>query len=388
MHGMTSDTVRRQLGGYASRAPWLVRWVADHRRWLLIVVLPTLLVALYFGLFAANQYQSEAHFTVRSSAGPATEMSGLGQALTLVGGSNPSQADALSVGDYLDSHDAVAALGRRMDLVAMFRRPEADLLTRMWWSDPSAESLLKYYRSKVEVTHQSETGLMIVKVKSFRPADSYALINAMLALGEARVNTLNDRLYQNGLGVARQQLAEAEAGVGRAQRALTAYRQGRRNIDPQATGEAQVGLVSQLQARLSETRAQQAALGASLSTSSPQYQAAARRSAALAAQVGAQEGRLTGGRNNIAGSIGGFEELQLRQNFAAKRYDAAAASLQKAREQAQRQQLFIVRVVEPNLPQKAEYPKGLKTVLTVFFALLLAYAIGWLIAAGMREHAA
>ena len=388
MHGMTSETMRRQLGGYASRAPWLVRWVSDHRKWLSIVVLPTLLVALYFALFAANQYQSEAHFTVRSSAGPATETSGLGQALTLVGGSNPSQTDALSVGDYLDSHDAVAALSKRMDLVAMFRRPESDLLTRMWWTKPSAENLLKYYRSKVEVTHQSETGLMIVKVRSFRPEDSYAIINAMLSLGEARVNTLNDRLYQTGLGVAREPLAEAEAGVTRAQRALTAYRQGRRNIDPQATGEAQVGLVSQLQAQLSAARAQQAALGASLSTSSPQYQAAARRVTALAAQVGAQEGRLTGGRNNIAGSIGGFEELQLRQNFAAKRYDAAAASLQKAREQAQRQQLFIVRVVEPNLPQKAEYPKGLKTVLTVFFALLLAYAIGWLIAAGMKEHAA
>lgn len=388
MHGMTSETVRRQLGDYASRAPWLVQWTRDHRRWLLIVVLPTLLTALYFALFAANQYESETHFTVRSSAGPAREVSGLGEALTMVGASNPSQTDALSVGDYLDSHDAVAALRRRLDLVGMFRRPEADLLSRLWFARPSQETLLKYYRSKVEVTHQSETGLMIVKVKSFRPADSYAIINAMLALGEERVNTLNDRLYQNSLGVARRQLAEAEAGVGRAQRALTAYRQGRRNIDPQATGQAQVGLVSQLQAQLSNARAQQAALGASLSTSSPQYQAAARRAAALAAQVGAQEGRLTGGRNNIAGSIGGFEELQLRQDFAAKRYDAAAASLQKAREQAQRQQLFIVRVVEPNMPDKALYPRSAKTIATVFFGLVIAYAITWLIAAGMREHAA
>lgn len=47
----------------------------------------------------------------------------------------------------------------------------------------------------------------------------------------------------------------------------------------------------------------------------------------------------------------------------------------------------MVRVVEPNLPVKALYPQRLKIVATVFFALALAYAIGWLILAGVREHA-
>lgn len=388
MHGMTSETVRRHFGDYADRAPGLVRWVADHRRWLLIVMLPTLLVALYFAVIAGNQYQSEAHFIVRSAGSPAQEVGGIGQALSMVGVSNPSQTDALAVGDYLNSHDAVAALGKRLDLVAMFRRPEADLLSRMWVSQPTPETLLKYYRSKVQVTHESETGLMIAKVRAFRPSDSYAIIDAMLALGEQRVNQLNARAYQASLTVARRNLAEAETGVTTAQRRLTAYRQGRRNIDPEATGKAQVSLVSDLQSRLSQARAQQQAMAASLNPSSPQYQAISRQVSALAGQVAAQEGRLTGGGDTIAGKIGGFEELQLRQQFAAKRYDAAAAAMEKARDQAQRQQLFIVRIVEPNMPVKSTYPKGLKTIATVFLSLLLIYAIGWLIAAGVKEHAA
>ena len=46
-----------------------------------------------------------------------------------------------------------------------------------------------------------------------------------------------------------------------------------------------------------------------------------------------------------------------------------------------------MRVVEPNLPQKALYPKRWTIVLSAFIGLLLAYGIGWLIMAGVREHA-
>ncbi|MGI9377962.1 MAG: capsule biosynthesis protein, partial [Tsuneonella suprasediminis] len=65
----------------------------------------------------------------------------------------------------------------------------------------------------------------------------------------------------------------------------------------------------------------------------------------------------------------------------------AQASFQSAREQLLKQQLFIVPVVEPNLPGKALYPKRLSIIAIVFFGLLFAYAIGWLILAGAREHA-
>ena len=45
-----------------------VRALVYARRWFfLIVVLPTVLVGLYLYLYAANQYESEAHFLVHSA---------------------------------------------------------------------------------------------------------------------------------------------------------------------------------------------------------------------------------------------------------------------------------------------------------------------------------
>ncbi len=93
----------------------LFGWLRAHRNWCLIVLLPTALIAAYYYLIAVDQYESEAHFVVRTSDTPPAAPSGLGQALSLVGGGS-SERDALVVADYLKSHDAVDALQSRIGL--------------------------------------------------------------------------------------------------------------------------------------------------------------------------------------------------------------------------------------------------------------------------------
>jgi capsular polysaccharide transport system permease protein len=368
----------------------LAAWVRARRMFLLIVVLPTVLVALYYGFVASNQYESEADFIVRAAQDtPMPPVSGLGQVLSLAGATTESQTQSLAVTDYLDSHDAVAALRNQVQLVERFRRPEVDVLSRLFNAQPRAETLLKYYRRHVDVEYSTETGITSLRVRTFRPGDSYAIINALLGLGEQRVNALNARLFQDTLAVANRQLEQAEAAVAQSQTTITGFRQENRDIDPTGSGAAQIKLVSELTGSLAAARAQLASMAGAIRPDSPQYIAQAARVRALEGQVAAQSARLASGdgHKTIATDLGAYEGLRLRQDFAAKRYAAAAASLEQARERAMKQQLFIVRVVEPNVPDKATYPKRLTIIATVFFGLLFAYAIGWLIVAGVREHA-
>ena len=246
-------------------------------------------------------------------------------------------------------------------------------------ADPTPERLLAYYRGRVSVKLDADTGIAVIRVRTFRPDDSYRLINDLLALGEGRVNILNQRAYDNSLRLARQQLIEAEQALRTSQTAMTSFRQGRRTIDPVAIGQAQIGVVSQLQANLAQARAQRSAMAGAIAPSSPQARAVDARVGALEGQVAVESARLAGGGAAIASNVGDYQGLQLRQQFASKLYDDAAASLQRAREQAIRQQLFIVRVVEPNRPVKALYPKSLRIVGTAFVVLTLCYALGWLI---------
>jgi capsular polysaccharide transport system permease protein len=363
-------------------------WAVRNRLLLLIVVLPSVLVAAYLFLIASDQYESEAHFLVRSSNVATMPGTGVSQALSVFTGVGSGQSEAMSVADYLTSHDAVEALRRDTRLVERFHDVDADPLSRLWQANPTPESLLRYYRRQVKVHYSTETGITTLDVRSFRPEDSHAIASRLLELGEQRVNALNTRSYRDAVRLAERQLTIAERDLSSVQGQLASFRQSRREIDPEASGQAQLGLVAELTGQLATAKAQLSAMGQAINRNSPQYRALADHVAALQAQVNAQTGRLVGGSGAIANNIGGFEQLSLRQQFLAKRYEAAAASLDKARDQAQRQQLYLVRVVDANMPVKALYPERWRILATVVIALLLAFSIGWLIAAGVREHAA
>ncbi|WP_240320746.1 lipopolysaccharide biosynthesis protein [Sphingomonas crusticola] len=387
MHGFMTPAGQadEQEIGMAGRA-WA--WIVE-RRWLLgVVVLPTLLVALYLFAYASDQYESEAHFLVRSSAGSVAPAAGVSAVIGMVTGSSGASNEATSVADYLTSHDAVERLRHEDRLVDRFRRPGVDLLSRLTPANPTPERLLRYFRKQVAVKYHSDTGITVVEVRSFNPQDSYDIARKLIQIGEERVNMLNTRSYTDAIDNARRQLADAEAALAISNSQMTAFRRNRGDIDPQASGQAQLGIVSNLTSQVAQARAQLNAMGGMISHSSPQYQALAAHVAALQAQLGAQNGRLAGGSRAIANDISGFQALEMRRGFLAKRYEAAAAGLERALQQAQEQQLYLVRVVDANMPVKALFPERWRILLTVVISLLLVYSIGWLIAAGVREHAA
>jgi capsular polysaccharide transport system permease protein len=360
------------------------------RRYLLLLVFaPTLLLAGYLYLVAADQYQSEAHFLLNSGGDNASiPTSGLGQMLGMSGALGGAQGQVMSVTDYLSSHDAVDTLRRKDDLVKIFRRPGTDLLSRLWDADPTPETLLRYYRGKVSVHYDRDTGITTLKVRAFRPNDSFKIAEDLLRLGEARVNEMNRRSYNDAVSTARDRLVQAEQGVADIQRRMTQYRESGRDIDPVGTGDAQTKLVMGLRGNLAAAQAQLDSMSMAVSQTSPQYIALSRHIGALRRELANQAGMLTGGNKTIAQNLGGYEDLKVRQDFASKRFEAAASAVERTRMEAEKQQLYLVRVVNPNMPVKALFPERAKIVLTVFIGLLLAYGIGWLIVAGVREHAA
>lgn len=389
MHGIFAPVIETSVEDRPSLLSHFVAWLHKRRGVLLIVALPTLLVAAYFYLIAADQYESEAHFMIRSSEGATASPTGFGSLIGLAGGMTQSQGEAVSVADYLQSHDAVTKLNRDIDLVDRFRRPEADYFSRLSTPNPTPEKLLKYYKGKVLVLNNRDTGIAVLTVRAFRPQDSYDIIQRLMKMGEQRVNLLNARSYTDGIASARRQLDLAESALADVQSTLTNFRQSQEDIDPEGSGKAQIGLVSTLRGNLAAAQSQLETMGAFVSHSSPQYIAMQRQVRSLQSQLAAQSGRLTsgGGGGSIARDLGGYENLRLRQEFLGKRYEAAAAAYEQARDRAQRQQLYLVKVVEANMPVKSEYPERGRIVLTVFLALLLIYSIGWLLAAGVKEHA-
>lgn len=348
------------------------------------VLLPTLLSIIYFYGVASPQYVSEARFIVRSRS-DAPQVS-LGSMLSAaVGGGGVSTGDAYSVRDFLTSHDAVARADARLDLHKIWSREEADLIARLWDKEP--ERLTRYYNSMVSVAYDSTTGVITLRVRSFTPEDSKALTDTLLDLSEHLVNSLSERAREDALRIARHEVEVAERRVLTSREALTQFREQQQELDSAGAAQAAVATMGQLEGQLITAQAELRERQAFMRPDNTALQVTRNRIAALERQIEVERQRRTQGDGALSQQLAGFERLMLEREFADRQLASATASLETARIEAQRQQLYLSRVVEPNLAVYPLYPRKLISVGSIFLGLSVAFGIGWLLVAGMREHA-
>ncbi len=379
------------LHGFRAPAPppsagQRMRGVFSRRPYTWSVLLPTVLAAIYFFALAAPQYVSESRYVVRGRTQASTSL--LGEALNNAG-FRAAPDEAIAMKEYLLSHDAVAALRQQMDVVGIFRRPEADLWARMWYANPEVERLVDYYRSMVTAYVDSTSGITTLSVRSFRPQDSLEMNRALLGQGEALVNRLNQRIVQDTVENARRELARAEQRVSAATQAISDFRERERQLDPSRSATIAVDTIGRLEGQIATTRGELQALQAFARPNNPQVLNLQNRINALQTQV-AEERRRTStvGTEGFTEQVAAFERLRLEAEFGGRQLTAATANLERAMSDAQRQQLFLQRVVEPNLAERYRYPKRFTSVLYVFVGLSVVYGLVWLMVAGVKEHAA
>ena len=229
---------------------------------------------------------------------------------------------------------------------------------------------------------------MTLNVRTFRPEDSKLIADKLLLQSEALVNRFSARAEADALRVSREEVARAESRVTELGDRVTRFRDQRASLDPTRSAAMVTEVVGGLEGQLARARAELSAQRTYLKPGSPRLTEQETRIAALQSQLESQRARLTGGAQSLAPAVAGYERLAVERDFANKGYASALTSLETARMDAQKQHIYLVRVVEPNLPQKSTYPHRGYTILSVLGALLLAYGIGWLILAGVREHAA
>lgn len=349
------------------------------------VLLPTLLAGLYFFFVATPQYISEARFTIRSQGGG----SGAGALAGLLGGRGGGAAseDENAVAAHLVSHDAVRALRERVDLIEVFRPSFADPVSRLWYANPSAERLLDHFRSQVKVVPDAYTGITTMTVRTYRPEDSLTLARLLLDMGERMVVDINLRMLNETLRASREEVMRAERRVAAAQEAITEFRQRERALNPSRSAEIAVGTVGALEAEATRLRSELQQLQQVARPGTLQIQNLRERIAAVEAQIVEERRRLADSQQGVTQQIAGFDRLQLELDLANRVLAAAVAGLEAATTNAQSQQVFLQRVVEPNLAERSLYPRPLLFTLYVLGGLSLLYGLVWLLVAGVREHA-
>jgi capsular polysaccharide transport system permease protein len=351
-----------------------------------LVGLPTLIAGVYYFALASDLYLSEVKFVVHGPPkGPSSAISAM---LSSAGASAVSD-DTFAVHEYLMSRDVVRRLEREDDLRSLLGRPEGDLISRfpgVWFWRKDFEALYKAYSRFITVEVDSGSGVSTLQVKAYRPEDAQRMARALLTFSEQLVNALNDRARHDALAVFQREVDLTEQNIATIQSQLTTYRVKEKMLDPKSASAGPISLLTQMNSQLANAKSQLAEVLKN-SPNSPQIPLNRTRIASLEKLIAEERAKITGDTDSVATALTEYERLDIRRLLAEKTLMSAFTSLEAARLEAQRQQLFIETIAQPNLSDYPLYPKRLASFATVTATCLLVYGIAWLLVSGVREHA-
>ncbi|WP_347266584.1 capsule biosynthesis protein [Paracoccus sp. (in: a-proteobacteria)] len=353
-------------------------------RILAFVGLPTLIAGYYYFFVATPLYATYSQFQIQQA-----DKSGSASLGGLFSGTQlATNTDSVSVQSYLTSRDAMLRLDKDLGFRAPFQQPGIDPILRLA-EGATNEQTYKLYQNSVKIGYDPTEGVLNMEVIAPDPELSQKFSLALIEYAEGQVDQMTARLREDQMKGAVESYQDAEAKVLQAQRRVQDLQQKLGVLDPVAEGSVIMGQIAELERQLAAKKLE---LG--------QLQANARPNQSRVAGVKGDIGRLEdmllktrsqltegnaarGSLATISGEIRIAEsDLLTRQELLA----AAAAQMENARVEANKQVRYLSLSVAPVPPDEATYPKALQNTIVAFLVFSGIYLMLSLTASILREQ--
>jgi capsular polysaccharide transport system permease protein len=240
--------------------------------------------------------------------------------------------------------------------------------------DDSFEALHRYYQQQVSLQVDTLSNISTLRVRSFKAEEAYLANQMLLSMSEELINQLNERSRQDMVRYAQAEVEAAEAKARTAASAVSRYRSEKAVFDPEKQSAFQLQQVGKLQEQLIAAKAQLVQVK-SLAPNNPQVQVMQRQVAILESEINKETSKVMGGERSLSNKAAEDKLLA-----------TALASLEQARNDAQRKQLYLDRIVEPGKPDIAVEPRRLRNIAATLALGLIAWGVLSLLITGVREH--
>jgi capsular polysaccharide transport system permease protein len=364
---------------------------ATQLSFLLAVMLPVLLVSLYYLFVSSDQYRSEMRFSVRGTERSTVQNLGLD---SLIGGSIQAE-DAYIVIDYIHSMQVLIDMNEKfgVDVRQYFSKPDIDFVYRID-ADMPLDEFISYWRWMVDASFNSTTKITTFQVTAFTGEDAAAIASAVMRASEQLVNELSSKARLQLISSAQNEVSRTEERLVEARQAVALFRDMQKIVDPTMTAQSDQAIIQELEKTIIELKSRRASLLSSVDASSPSVRVMDRQIASYTTQLEAKrQGIGTGGQGDGNGQtlttqLTEYNALVLEQEFAEKAYTAALASLETSQAEARRQDRYFAVAVAPSAPEISLYPTSLLNTFLAFCALCVLWLIGYIVMQAVRDHTA
>lgn len=355
----------------------------DPLFWLCVVV-PTIVLSIYYGFIASDVYTSESKFVIRSPNQQSA--SGLGMVLQNIGFSASSD-DSYLVRDYLTSRDATQNLKDELDIQTKYSAKSVDFVSRFGTIEsPTFENFYEYFNKKVKVVYDPASSISSLQIEAYTAEDAKAINESLLKMSEDIINRINNNAKNDILIASEQEVKEAQELSEKAANNLAEYRIKNEVFNPEGQSQIVLQEISKLQDALIQTETQ-LVQAKEITPENPQIKAMETRIKSLKKNIAEKSKLVTGPSDGSLSSRSvEFQRLQLEKELADKHLASAMAGYEQAKTDFNQKQLYLERLAQPSLPDEATKPKRFKNVLSGFIFGLLLWGVLRLFVAGVREH--
>ena len=367
------------------------RHLALMLSFLILVILPSLVSGWYMWARAADRYVSNTAFSVRNAdtSSALQLLSGIGQL-----GVSSSSSDTDILYQFIQSQELVSKIDAKINLRKIWSQADPQIDPVFAYHPPGTiEDLMRYWPRMVKVYNDSGTGILNVQVQAFNPQDAQTIAQMIYDDSSEMINRLSAIAREDATRYAREDRDDALERLKIARTALTAFRNRTQIVDPAASVQNQMGLLSSLQTQLAETLIARATLQDTVPANDPRLLQEDRRIEVIRAQIALERKNLGLGNSTssddptaFADLVGEYERLAVEQQFAEQTYTAAMAAYDAAAAESRRQSRYLAAHVNPTLSQASEQPQRLMLLsLAALFAFLL-WSIVLLVFYALRDR--
>ncbi|MDR3461022.1 MAG: hypothetical protein P4L76_01755 [Beijerinckiaceae bacterium] len=358
------------------------------KSFLFLVIIPVVVWGLYSAFWESRGYVAEARVTVRAAqeqrgnVSDATSLIG-----KLTGGARSTQQDSYIILNYVKSHAIIIDLGGESYLEKIFSNSAIDYFSRLETGE-AIEDLVKYWSNRVSASVDTVSGILTIRVTAYQPEDALKVTQDVVQLSEKLVNTISLRNRKDALDRAVDEVEHAAQRLADAREKLLQFRNANVLIDPASRATSIGEMIGKLTLEKIEIENALTTLSTSLSSNSPSQRLQHNKLDTINQQLASLKNSLTSvqGTDTVATQIGAYERLKLDEQFSEKIYTISQSAYLHARQEFEKQQLYLITVVPPTLPESATYPKIGASTLLLFVTLLVLWAIGALVAASINDH--
>lgn len=327
---------------------------------------------LYNFVIATPRYSSEFSYVVRSIDSSRERFSILNMAAT-GGGTDNSEA----IVSFVGSRDMLALLDHDGLVTRMFGANGLDPFSAFpsFVSGNSKEDLYRHLQHYIHAKFDPSTNITHVEVEAFSPDQAQAIAFRVMQASERMVNALNDRARANIIESAQQEVDTATRSLETTLDKLNRTRNDLRVLEPKLEATAAIKNSSGVASELARSNVELAQM-LRVAPNSPAIGQLRARRAALEAELSRQVAATAGAPNSLASRIRPYEELNAQRDIAEKRLLAASMVLAGARANANRAQLYVERISQPNRPDEPRYPRAWINLLIV---MALTIAVLWIV---------